>query len=598
MRKLVLYFMTNSIRAMHRTSVSQFIWIALIMTFATVILGCGGGTKDEISQEEMVSTDSTDELWYKHAVIYTLDVEVFKDSDGDGTGDFKGLISRLGYIDSLGVDAIWLSPFQPTPNLDDGYDVSDYYAVDPSIGSMEDFNLFVKEAYERDIKVIMDLVVNHTSDQHPWFSEARKDVNSKYHNWYVWSDDQPKNYNKGMVFPGVQKEIWTKDSISGKYYYHRFYRFQPDLNIQNNEVQAEIKKIVKFWMDTGVKGFRVDAVPFFIEVPQEKGEEFELQYELLADMRSYVDSIDKEAIILGEANVLPDENKNFFGENGEGMHMMFNFFANQHLFYALATGEVKPLIKALNSTREMPKDAEWGQFLRNHDEVDLGRLTNKEREQVYKAFGPQKDMQLYDRGIRRRLAPMMNNNRKQLELAYSVLFALPSTPVLRYGDEIGMGDDLKLKERLSVRTPMQWSDDPQGGFTTNNKAVRPVIDKSPYDYTTINVEKQREDENSLLQWTERMVRLRKSCPEISFGDWEIVDTGSNNVLTIKYQWNGKYLLVIHNFSDKESTVKLPAELKDQKIKNLLDAPDAQFNTISSELKLAGYDYRWYQMSVD
>lgn len=590
--------MTTRIQASHRTYVQRFILVVLMLTSVILIISCGDGTKEEISQQEMVSTDSTDELWYKHAIIYTLDVEVFKDSDGDGTGDFKGLISRLGYIDSLGVDAIWLSPFQPTPNRDDGYDVSDYYAVDPSIGSMEDFNLFVREAEERDLKVIMDLVVNHTSDQHPWFSEARKNVNSNFHNWYVWSDDQPKNYDKGMVFPGVQKEIWTKDSISGKYYYHRFYKFQPDLNAQNSEVQTEIKKIIKFWMDKGVKGFRLDGVPFFIEIPQKTGEEFELQYDLLADMRSYVESIDKHAIILGEANVLPDENKNFFGENGEGMHMMFNFFANQHLFYALATGEAKPLINALNRTKEIPKEAEWGQFLRNHDEVDLGRLTNKEREQVYKAFGPEKDMQLYDRGIRRRLAPMMNNNRKQLELAYSVLFALPSTPVLRYGDELGMGDDLTLKERLSVRTPMQWSDDPQGGFTTNRKPVRPVIDKSPYGYTTLNVEKQRKDENSFLQWTERMVRLRKSCPEISFGDWEIVDTGTNNVLTIKYQWNGKYLLVIHNFSDKESTVKLPADLKDQKFKPLLDGPNAQFNTIQNELRLAGYDYRWYQMSVE
>lgn len=590
--------MTTRIQASHRTYVQRFILVVLMLTSIILIISCGDGTKEEISQQEMVSTDSTDELWYKHAIIYTLDVEVFKDSDGDGTGDFKGLISRLGYIDSLGVDAIWLSPFQPTPNRDDGYDVSDYYAVDPSIGSMEDFNLFVREAEERDLKVIMDLVVNHTSDQHPWFSEARKNVNSNFHNWYVWSDDQPKNYDKGMVFPGVQKEIWTKDSISGKYYYHRFYKFQPDLNAQNSEVQTEIKKIIKFWMDKGVKGFRLDGVPFFIEIPQKTGEEFELQYDLLADMRSYVESIDKHAIILGEANVLPDENKNFFGENGEGMHMMFNFFANQHLFYALATGEAKPLINALNRTKEIPKEAEWGQFLRNHDEVDLGRLTNKEREQVYKAFGPEKDMQLYDRGIRRRLAPMMNNNRKQLELAYSVLFALPSTPVLRYGDELGMGDDLTLKERLSVRTPMQWSDDPQGGFTTNRKPVRPVIDKSPYGYTTLNVEKQRKDENSFLQWTERMVRLRKSCPEISFGDWEIVDTGTNNVLTIKYQWNGKYLLVIHNFSDKESTVKLPADLKDQKFKPLLDGPNAQFNTIQNELRLAGYDYRWYQMSVE
>jgi maltose alpha-D-glucosyltransferase/alpha-amylase len=570
--------------------------LLLITLPALIFICCNNPRTQEIEQDQMVSTDSTDELWYKHAIIYTLDVEVFKDSDGDGIGDFNGLISRLGYIDSLGVDAIWLSPFQPSPNRDDGYDVSDYYTVDPRLGDMEQFNAFVKKATEADLKVIMDLVVNHTSEEHPWFVQARQNENSKYNNWYVWSDDRPKNYDKGMVFPGVQEAIWSRDSVSGKYYYHRFYKFQPDLNIQNSEVQAEIKKIIKFWMEQGIKGFRVDAVPFFIEIPQKSGEKFEHQYELLADMRTYVESLDKEAVILGEANVLPDENKNFFGENGEGMAMMFNFFANQHLFYALATGEVKPLIDALNKTKEIPKDAEWGQFLRNHDEVDLGRLTKKEREKVYEVFGPEKHMQLYDRGIRRRLAPMMNNNRKQLELAYSVLLGLPSTPVLRYGDEIGMGDDLKLKERLSVRTPMQWSDDPNAGFTSGKNSVRPVIQSPPFDYKSVNVEKQLSEKNSLLEWTMRMVRLRKSCPEISYGDWEILDVSSENVLAIKYQWNGKHLLVVHNFSPEQERMKVDAAMKEQEVKNLLE-DEAGFETLPDELPLAGYDYRWYQVNV-
>ena len=566
----------------------------LIVT-AIIHFSCGHQKTDEIDSAQMVSTDSTDELWYKHAVIYTLDVEVFKDSDGDGVGDFNGLISRLGYIDSLGVDAIWLAPFQPTPNRDDGYDVSDYYTVDPRLGGMQQFNAFVREAAEADLKIIMDLVVNHTSDEHPWFTDARKDKNSKYHDWYVWSDDRPKNFDKGMVFPGVQDAIWTQDSVSGKYYYHRFYKFQPDLNVQNVEVQAEIRKVIRFWMTNGIDGFRVDAVPFFIEVPQKTGEKFELQYDLLAEMRNYVDSIDKQAVILGEANVLPDENKNFFGENGEGMPMMFNFFVNQHLFYALATGEVKPLVEALNKTKEIPKDAEWGQFLRNHDEVDLGRLSKNERDKVYKVFGPEKSMQLYDRGIRRRLAPMMNNNRKQLELAYSVLMALPSTPVLRYGDEIGMGDNLKLKERLSVRTPMQWNDNPNAGFTSAKAAVRPVIESPPFDYKTVNVEKQLSSENSLLEWTMRMVRLRKSCPEISYGDWEIVNTPSDNILAIKYQWNGKHLLVIHNFSSEPDLINVKDVVKDE-AKNLLE-DKATFETLGDEIQLEGYEYRWYQVNI-
>ena len=578
------------------TRTSPFPRFLFFIITATIHVSCSNQKSDEIDSAQMVSTDSTDELWYKHAVIYTLDVEVFKDSDGDGIGDFNGLISRIGYIDSLGVDAIWLAPFQPTPNRDDGYDISDYYTVDPRLGGMEQFDAFVKKTAEADLKVIMDLVVNHTSDEHQWFSDARKDERSKYHDWYVWSDDRPKNYDKGMVFPGVQDAIWTKDSVSGKYYYHRFYKFQPDLNVQNTEVQKEIRKIIKFWMEQGIDGFRVDAVPFFIEVPQKTGEKFDLQYDLLAEMRNYVDSIDKEAVILGEANVLPDENKNFFGENGEGMPMMFNFFVNQHLFYALATGEVKPLVEALNKTKEMPKDAEWGQFLRNHDEVDLGRLSKNERDKVYKVFGPEKNMQLYDRGIRRRLAPMMKNNRKQLELAYSVLMALPSTPVLRYGDEIGMGDNLKLKERLSVRTPMQWSDDPNAGFTSAKAAVRPVIESPPFDYKNVNVERQLLQENSLLAWTMRMVRLRKSCPEISYGDWEIVPTPSNKVLAIKYQWNGKHLLIIHNFSSEPERINVNSELKEYEVKNLLDDSSA-FEPLADEMELAGYDYRWYQVNI-
>ena len=298
---------------------------------------------------------------------------------------------------------------------------------------------------------------------------------------------------------------------------------------------------------------------------------------------------------LPEANILPEDDLEYFGDDGDRMHMMFNFFANQHLFYALATGEVKPLENALTRTKEMPKDAEWGQFLRNHDEVDLGRLTNKERNKVYEAFGPKKNMQIYDRGIRRRLAPMMNNDRKQLELAYSVLIALPSTPVLRYGDEIGMGDDLKLQERLSVRTPMQWNDDPNAGFTSGNSPVRPIIQTPPFDYKSVNVEEQLAKENSLLEWTKRMIRIRKSCPEISFGDWEIVNVSSDNVLLIKYQWNGKHLLAIHNFSPDEKQIKLPAEFNDAQAKNILKDLNAGFETLANEVKLAGYEYRWYQL---
>jgi maltose alpha-D-glucosyltransferase/alpha-amylase len=582
---------------MTRKNLLAFGLIILVVLGIFVWLQYRNFTEEKINHEQVVSADSAKQLWYKNSIIYTLDVEVFKDSDHDGCGDFNGLTSRLGYIDSLGADAIWLAPFQPTPNRDDGYDVSDYYTIDKRYGSWEDFDAFMKRAKTLNMRVIMDLVVNHTSNKHPWFQAARQDKDSPYYQWYIWSRELPENYNVGMVFPGVQKTIWSYDTAADEYYYHRFYAFQPDLNTQNPDVQREIKKVIKFWMDRGINGFRLDGVPFFIEVPEKKGEKFKHQYEMLKDMRHYINTIDKDAIVLGEANVLPDESKDFFGEKGDGMHMMFNFFVNQHLFYALASGDAGPLKNALVRTKTIPRDAEWGQFLRNHDEVDLGRLSNREREEVYARFGPEKNMQLYDRGIRRRLAPMMSNNRKHLELAYSILFALPSTPVLRYGDEIGMGDDLRLSERLSVRTPMQWNESKNAGFTNNDKAVRPVINSGPFGYKDVNVADELQNEQSLLHWTIRMVKLRKDCPEIAYGSWEMPDTGSDNVLAIHYTWHDRELLVVHNFSNEEREVKFKE--KESRYKNIRDIITGQSTQITDDgiytIKLSGYGYSWLRM---
>lgn len=573
-----------------------FASIPLIILAIVIIYLTIKSRDDQTSEaDQSVRPDAIAGVWYKNSIIYTLDVEVFKDSDGDGVGDFRGLVSRLGYIDSLGADVLWLAPFQPTPNRDDGYDIANYYEVDSRLGTLRDFEAFMAEAKKLGLKVIMDLVVNHTSDEHPWFRAARQSDTSYYHSWYVWNDDRPKNYDKGMVFPGVQETIWSFDSVANKYYYHRFYRHQPDLNSQNSRVQKEVKKIIAFWMSRGIKGFRLDGVPFFIEVPDTKGEKFEHEYKMLADMRAYVNALDDQAIILGEANVLPDENKNFFGENGEGMHMMFNFFVNQHLFYALATGNVSPLIDALERTKEIPRDAGWGQFLRNHDEVDLGRLSDKEREEVYSAFGPDENMQLYDRGIRRRLAPMMNNDRKHLELAYSALLSLPSTPVLRYGDEIGMGDDLTLQERLSVRTPMQWDDAPNAGFTKSTEPVRPVISSGAFGYDSVNVKEEEVDSLSMLNWTKRMIMLRKNSPEIAFGSWEIVDVSSDKVLALLYRWNGKELLTLHNFGREPEAVHLtPSLFSDTSITDLRDGSVIRL-TDNLEVELEEFGYRWFRI---
>src|SRR5712672_4647736 len=343
------------------------------------------------------------DLWYKNAIIYCLSVGAYMDANGDGVGDFKGLMRRLDYLHGLGVTAIWLMPFQVSPQRDDGYDVSDYYGVDPRYGTLGDFVEFAHGAKQRGIRVLIDLVVNHTSNEHPWFKEARKDPNSKYRDWYVSSQKKPPNANQGMVFPGVQKSTWTHDKEAKAWYFHRFYDFQPDLDTSNPMVQAEILKIMGFWIQQGVSGFRMDAVPFVISTKGPHVTKPVEQYDMLRRLREFLQWRQGDAIILAEANVLPESDMEYFGRAGDRMHMMFNFQVNQNLFYALATADVRPLMKALKATRPRPATAQWGLFLRNHDELDLGRLQEKQRQAVFDAFGPDKHMQLYERGIRRRL---------------------------------------------------------------------------------------------------------------------------------------------------------------------------------------------------
>lgn len=535
-----------------------------------------------------------EDLWYKNTVIYSLDVETFMDANGDGIGDFEGLMRRLDYLDSIGIDTIWLAPFYPSPNRDNGYDISDYYGVDPRHGSNGDFVEFMRQANDRGIKVIVDLVVNHTSDRHLWFQEARAEESAQHRDWYVWSKKRPPGWNKGMVFPGVQDATWTRDPEAKAYYYHRFYDFQPDLNMDNPAVRTEVRRIMGYWLQLGVAGFRVDAVPFVIESTQ-PGKKSVQRFEYLEEFRKFLQWRCGDAILLGEANVLPEENKKYFGRDGDGIHMMFNFYVNQHLFYALASEDIEPLADALTATRALPPTAQWAQFLRNHDELDLGRLTRSQREKVFEKFGPEPRMQLYDRGIRRRLAPMLGN-RPQLELAYSLLFALPGTPVLRYGDEVGMGDDLALKERNAVRTPMPWSNDPQAGFTTSEHPVRPVL-QGPFGYETVNVEAQRREDDSLLNWMAGMIRLRKECPEIGWGEWTRLQTNAPGVLGLRYEWKGNALVVLHNFSAKSKEVRLKLKEESGALLTNLRANDESRADEKGQHRIAleAYGYRWYRV---
>jgi maltose alpha-D-glucosyltransferase/alpha-amylase len=537
-----------------------------------------------------------DDLWYKNGIIYCLNVETFMDQNGDGIGDFEGLIRRLDYIAGLGVTTLWLLPFYPSPRRDDGYDVTDYYGVDPRYGSLGHFVEFMNQADERGIRVIVDLVINHTSDQHPWFKSARSDPKSKYRDWYVWSKKRPRDWNKGMVFPGVQKSTWSYDPVARLWYHHRFYDFQPDLNNANPEVRAEIKRIMGFWLELGVGGFRVDALPFVIlskgaDVPPRH------DFEFLREMRDFLQWRRGDAVLLAEANVLPDQDLAYFGDEDDRMHMLFNFIVNQTLFYALASGDVRPLTRALERTRQRPVTAQWCHFLRNNDELDLGRLSDEQRACVFEKFGPSKEMQLYGRGIRRRLAPMLDDDRRRIELAYSLIFTLPGTPALRYGDEICMGEDLELPERQATRTPMQWSSDPNGGFSTAKRPVLPVISDTVFGYQKRNIAEQRRDPNSFLNWTERIIRMRKECAEIGWGDWEIVKCGSPHVLAIRYDFRDASLLAIHNLDARPQTIRLHVKGDRTKLVCVLSGDHSEGDANGNhKIAIEGSGYRWYAIA--
>ena len=536
------------------------------------------------------------DLWYKNAIFYSLDVETFFDSDGDGCGDFEGLSRRLDYLESLGVNALWLAPFQPSPNRDDGYDISDYYGVDPRYGTLGDFVEFVHEAKSRGIRVIIDLVVNHTSERHPWFRDALKGPASPFHDWYVWSKKRPPDWELGMVFPGVQKETWSYAREVRKYYFHRFYDFEPDLNMDNPQVREEVRRIMGFWLELGVAGFRLDAVPFILEKPSTNGGQKPLEFGYLAEMREFLQWRVGDAILLGEANVPPRDTAAYFAD-GDGLHMMFNFWVNQHLFYALASADARPLAKALRATAGIDGSAQWAHFLRNHDELDLGRLTEEQRKTVFEHFGPEPSMQLYNRGIRRRLAPMLADPRL-VGLAHSLLLSLPGTPVIRYGEEIGMGDRLALRERNAVRTPMQWSDEPNAGFSTAEKLVRPVIDRGAYAYDHVNVATQQRDSKSSWSSFARMIRLRAECPEIGWGDWRLLPVRVPHVLALEYTWRESTLICVHNLGDRPVEVRLPPSDKPERLANLITEDDSHARPDGAHLlPLEPYGYRWYRFGT-
>jgi maltose alpha-D-glucosyltransferase/alpha-amylase len=538
------------------------------------------------------------DLWYKDAVIYSLDVETFQDSDGDGIGDFRGLGERLDYLASLGVTCLWLLPFYASPNRDNGYDVMDYYSVDPRLGTLGDFVEFMHKAKERGIRVLADLVVNHTSDQHPWFQAARRSKESRYRDYYIWSGTLPADAREGMVFPGYQDAVWDWDEAAQAYYFHRFYSFQPDLNIANPKVREEICRIMGFWLELGVSGFRLDAAPFLVEMKGTDGNPAEDHYAYLREFRDFLSWRRGDAILLAEANVSREKVSEYFGE-GAKIHMLFSFLLNQHIFLALARREAEPLVRGMRLPPLPPPTGQWANFLRNHDELDLGRLTDAERQEAFRAFAPDPGMQLYDRGIRRRLPPMLDGDRRRIEMAYSLLFSLPGTPVLRYGEEIGMGDDLSLPERESVRTVMQWSTERNGGFSTapEDRLVRPTIADGPFGvHAGVDVEDQQREPGSLLHWMERLIRTRKQCPEMGWGDWEIVETGDPRVFAHRCTWSGGTVVAVHNLAGRPAAVRLKLTVEHgEKLVELLGDQPYKLVEAGSEIDLEPYGYRWFRI---
>jgi maltose alpha-D-glucosyltransferase/alpha-amylase len=541
------------------------------------------------------------ERWYEKAIIYCLDVETFQDSDGDGVGDFPGLTRRLDYLTRLGVDCIWLNPIHPSPGRDGGYEVADYYNVHPRLGTLGDFAVFLQAAETRGIRVIIDLVVNHTSDEHPWFRSARSSPDSPYRDWYVWSEREPADRRQGIVFPGEQEETWTYDETAGAWYYHRFYRFQPDLNISNPQVREEIKKIASFWLQLGVAGFRMDAVPFLIESTNPDSSVGDKDFGFLTELRQHVQWQRGDALLLAEANVDPDQLTTYFGDSGGSanrLQMLFDFLLNGQIMLALARRNPEPVIEALRETPALPAGSQWATFLRNHDEVDLSRLTADQRHEVFAEFGPQEDMRLYGRGIRRRLAPMLGGDPRRIRLAYSLQFTLRGTPVIRYGEEIGMGDDLSLAGREAIRTPMQWSPLRNAGFSTAepDRLVQPVNDDDTFGYGKVNVRAQRNDHGSLLTWFERMMSTLRECSEINTGSCTHVDVPTPpGVLAHRADDTTGIMLFLHNLEDQDATVDVSS------LDDAADSPtemlaDRDYGDIDlAKLTIGGYGYRWIRL---
>lgn len=545
----------------------------------------------------MSAAKNTDPLWFKDAIIYEVSVRGFYDSNGDGIGDFPGLIEKLDYLEDLGINTIWLLPFYPSPLKDDGFDVTEHCDIHHDYGTLADFRQFLKEAHRRGIRVITELILNHTSDQHPWFQKSRKArTGSRYKDYYVWNDTPDKYKEARIMFMDEESSNWTWDNEAKAYFWHRFYRHQPELNFENPEVQLEMIKVVDFWMKMGVDGFRLPSVPFLFEEEGTNCENLPQTHTFLKRLRSHIDKHYEDKVLIAEANLWPEDAAEYFGE-GQECHMNFHYPLMPRLFLGLRTEDTYPIIDIIEQTPTTPPNSQWALFLRNHDEIGLDMVTEEEKDYLFKAYANDPHTK-HNLGIRRRLAPLLNNDRRKIELLYTILFSLPGTPVLYYGDEIGMGDNIYLGDRFGVRTPMQWNMNINAGFSVANpqKLYLPVISDPIYRYESVNVTTQEENPSSLMWWIKNVLAMRKRLNVFGRGDLQFIDSTNSKVLCFSRSYEKQRIIVVANLSQfsQATTLDLKA-FKDCDITEVFS--QNRFMSVTEgeyPITIGPYGYFWFQ----
>ena len=541
-------------------------------------------------------------LWYKNAIFYEVHIRAFCDSNADGKGDLQGIISKLDYLQDLGVDCIWLLPMFPSPLKDDGYDISDYHNIHPDYGTVDDFKALVQAAHARNMRVIADLVLNHTSDQHPWFIEARKSKDTPYRNYYVWSDTDQKYKDARIIFTDTEASNWTFDEKTGQYYWHRFYASQPDLNFDNPEVADKMLSVIRYWLDRGIDGFRADAVPYLFEREGTSCENLPETHAYLQRIRAMMERDYPGTILLGEANQWPRDLRPYFGGDpddpsvpGDEFHMAFHFPLMPRIFKALKTGDASDIIAIMTDTPAIPNNCQWCVFLRNHDELTLEMVSEADRQFMWQQYAPEPRMRL-NLGIRRRLAPLLDNDRRKIALANAILFSLPGAPILYYGDEIGMGDNIRLPDRNGVRTPMQWTAEAGAGFSAADPSAfyAPLIEDEVYGYAKVNVAAQQADPQSLYHTIKRMIAARKAHPVLGRGSYEFLETGNKSILAYLRRGRDEAMLIVCNLSGAEQTavLSLPEFAGTRPVDVLTNQSPAIIGNTGYSLKLRAYQYYW------